>query len=154
MSMKRQDDHLTARQQRASEYLLEDEGLTGDLVDDQARPLLDWATSQANLVAADPARSDDEVQAMVKAIRRAVRHIASTAADEYDPQRLVALAAQKLVEEQTNPPAERAPRRKRRTDMNVAKGTVDADTPATETATDTPTPATDTSEADTEEPGC
>lgn len=94
------DEHMRARQQHASDYLLEDEGLTGELTDNQARPLLDWATLQASTLAADPRYSDEEVTSLLKAIRRAIRHVVSTAADEFDTAKLVALAEQKLGEEQ------------------------------------------------------
>lgn len=80
------------RQQRASERILEDEGLTGDLTDHQARPLIEWASSLATALAADPALSDAAVDAAVGAIRRAVLQVASAAPDEHDPERLVALA--------------------------------------------------------------
>lgn len=86
------------RQQRAVERIVEDEGLTGDLTDDQARPLIDWASARVAQVAGDPAQSDADVAAWVTAVRQAVLHVASTASDEYDPQRLLALAEQALAQ--------------------------------------------------------
>ncbi len=71
---------LAARQQRASEYFLEHEGLTGDLPDTQARVLLAWASARAGTLAADAARSDAEVDALLGMIRRAVRSVAQTIA--------------------------------------------------------------------------
>lgn len=98
MSYNTHDDSLAERQQRAIERILEDEGLTSDLSDDQARPLIAWARYQASLVAADPAYSDEEVTAALRAIRKAVIHVPSRAPNEHDPTRLVALAQQLLNE--------------------------------------------------------
>lgn len=90
------ETYLAERQQRASEYFLEDERLTSDLTDDQARALLDWASYQASLAAGDPARSDEEMELMLRRIRSAVRYVARTLSDEHDPAALVALAQQAL----------------------------------------------------------
>ncbi|NJN65794.1 MAG: hypothetical protein HC884_03305 [Chloroflexaceae bacterium] len=84
------------RPQRAAERILDDERLTSDLTDDQARPLIEWASYQAALVASDPNRSDEDVDAAVTALRRAVLRVASIAPDEHDPERLLALARQQL----------------------------------------------------------
>lgn len=90
--------NLTERQQRAVEYIFEDERLTSDLTDDQARPLIAWATAQAATAAADLTRSDEEIDATLRAIRRALLCVASTAASahEHDAERLVMLAQQAL----------------------------------------------------------
>jgi hypothetical protein len=102
--MERDDTYLHARQQRASEYFLENERLTRNLTDDQARPLITWASQQAAWFAADPARSDAEVEQALQAIRRAVLSVAQNAADEHDSARLEALAYAALA--QQTPPAE------------------------------------------------
>lgn len=83
---------LSERQQRAAERILEDEGLTGDLTDTQARPLIVWASQRAAAVAVDPARSDEDVSQTVTAIRRAVLRTASAAAAEQTAEELIALA--------------------------------------------------------------
>jgi hypothetical protein len=87
---------LTERQQRAAERILEDERLTRDLTDDQARPLVEWASTQAALVAADTTCSETELDDRIAAIRRAVVHVGRTAAGEHDAARLVALAQESL----------------------------------------------------------
>ena len=87
---------LTERQQLAAERILEDEGLTGDLTDAQASALLEWASAEAAHIAADMAISDAEVEAAVTAIRRAVSQVATSAAAEIEPERLVILAQKAL----------------------------------------------------------
>jgi hypothetical protein len=86
--MNSDNSHITARQQRASEYFLENERLTRELTDDQARVLIDWASQQASTAAGDPARSDEALEEVLQALRRAVRHVARSAADEHDAERL------------------------------------------------------------------
>jgi hypothetical protein len=92
------DAHLEARQQRASEYFMENERLTRNLTDDQARPLITWASQQAASIAANPARSDAEVEQALQAIRRAVLAVAHYAAHEHDSTRLEALARAALAQ--------------------------------------------------------
>jgi hypothetical protein len=84
-------DDLSERQRRAAEAILEDEGLTGDLTDEQARPLLDWASAEAARAAGSASRSDAELSADVARIRRAVREAARDV--EAAPAQLVARAA-------------------------------------------------------------
>jgi hypothetical protein len=83
------------RQQRMAERILEDENLRGDLEDDAATALVDWASKRAADAAADPARTDAVVEAQVQAIRQAAR--AAARSGETEPQRLIALAAAKLA---------------------------------------------------------
>jgi hypothetical protein len=90
---------LARRQQRAAEQLLDDERLTGDLTDTQARPLLEWATYQAALAAGDPACSDEEIDATIATIRRAVIRVGIMATDEHDGEQLVALVQQEFQKE-------------------------------------------------------
>ncbi len=85
---------MTERQLRAAEYFMEHQRLTSDLVDDQARPLIQWASYQAALAAGDPERTDEELDTIMQSIRRAIRWVVANAADEFDPERLVALANQ------------------------------------------------------------
>ena len=83
------------RQQRMAERILEDENLRGDLEDDAATALVDWASKHAAAAAADPARTDAAVEAQVQAIRQAAR--AAALSGETEPQRLIALAAARLA---------------------------------------------------------
>ena len=83
------------RQQRMAERILEDENLRGDLEDDAATALVDWASQRAAAAAADPARSDAAVEAQVQAIRQAAR--AAALSGETAPQRLIAVAAARLA---------------------------------------------------------
>jgi hypothetical protein len=87
---------LSERAQQAAERLLEDEGLTGDLTDDQAQPLIAWASAAAAR-AADPAFSDEQLAASLAAIRKAVRQVARAAENEADPARLRASAEAALA---------------------------------------------------------
>jgi hypothetical protein len=84
------------RQQEAVERIQEDERLTSDLTDDQARPLIEWASYQAAMAATNAALSDEAVAQAVSAIRRAIFRVSSDAPDEHDPDTLVALAQQAL----------------------------------------------------------
>ena len=83
------------RQQRMAERILEDENLRGDLEDDAASALVDWASAQAAAAAGDPTRTDAIVEAQVQAIRQAAR--AAALSGETAPQRLIALAAANLA---------------------------------------------------------
>ena len=78
------------RQQRLIERVQEDERLRGDLTDDTATALVEWASQRVAAAAADPARPDADVETEVQAIRTAAR--AAARAGEDDPQRVVALA--------------------------------------------------------------
>jgi hypothetical protein len=83
------------RQQRMAERILEDEHLRGDLEDDAATALIDWASARAAAAAADPARTDAAVESQVQAIRQAAR--AAALSGETEPHRLIALASAKLA---------------------------------------------------------
>ncbi|PDW00520.1 hypothetical protein [Candidatus Chloroploca asiatica] len=89
-------EKLTPRQEMAAERLMEDEGLTGDLLDVQAAPLIRWATEAAVKVAV-PEASEEEEEAGLRAIAQAVRQVARSAGAEGDPDRLVALAEAALA---------------------------------------------------------
>lgn len=89
------------RQQRMAERILEDENLRGDLEDDAATALVDWASKQAAATAADSARTDAVVEAQVQAIRQAAR--AAAISGETEPQGLITLAAAKLALSQDAP---------------------------------------------------
>ncbi len=73
------EDRLLRRQQHAAERMQEDESLTADLTDTQAAPVLRWAEQQATLIAADPSRSDAEVDTMLALLRRAIKRAGDTA---------------------------------------------------------------------------
>ena len=83
-----------SRQQLIVERFLEDERLRGDLEDAPAKALLDWATAQAGPIAADNARSDEDVDAAVQAVRKAAMQAARSG--ESDPKKVVAQAAAAL----------------------------------------------------------
>jgi hypothetical protein len=87
-----------ARRQQAAERIMEDAGLTGDLTDDLARPLIEWATRQADRIAADAARSDAEVDAAIGALRRALLQVTQAATADHTAGQLVALAHHTLIE--------------------------------------------------------
>lgn len=62
--------------QQAIERLLEDEGLTGDLVDPAARRLLDWGIAQTTRILEETQGSLQERAARLEALRRRMRAIA------------------------------------------------------------------------------
>jgi TorA maturation chaperone TorD len=93
------EQHLTARQQRAIEYLMDNEGLTDNLTDDQAAPLLTWATAEAAAATA-PGQPDEAADQALQAIRRAVLHAATQASGSHDADSLVLLAQQALARTQ------------------------------------------------------
>jgi hypothetical protein len=78
------------RQQRLIERVQEDERLRGDLTDEAATALVEWASRHVADAAADPARPDAEVEADVQAIRAAAR--AAARAGEDDPPHVIAIA--------------------------------------------------------------
>jgi hypothetical protein len=84
------------RQQRMLERVQEDERLRGDLPDEAATALVEWASQRVATAAVDPARPDAEVEAEVQAIRAAAR--AAARAGETDPQRLLAIAETELAQ--------------------------------------------------------
>jgi len=83
------------RQQRMIERIQEDERLRGDLEDPAATALINWASARAAAAAADPARSDDAVEADLTAVRQATR--AAARSGETDPERLIAIAEATLA---------------------------------------------------------
>jgi hypothetical protein len=91
------------RQQRMIERVQEDERLRGDLPDEAATVLVEWASQRVAAAAADPARPDADVEAEVVAIRAAARSAAR--GGEADPQRVIALAEAALAQ-----PASTVPR--------------------------------------------
>ena len=69
---------VSGRQERAAGRILDDEGLRGDLADDEFQPLLDWALAQSDQAAAATASLDDEaadtfIEAAVSAVREVLR---------------------------------------------------------------------------------
>lgn len=54
------EDAIPGRQERAAGRILDDEGLRGDLTDDEYQPLLDWALTVTDQLAAATADLDDE----------------------------------------------------------------------------------------------
>jgi hypothetical protein len=84
------------RQQRMLERVQEDERLRGDLPDDAATALVEWASQRVATAAAEPTRPDAEVEAEVQAIRAAAR--AAARVGETNPQRLLAIAETELAQ--------------------------------------------------------
>jgi hypothetical protein len=84
------------RQQRMLERVQEDERLRGDLPDDAATALVEWASRRVAIAAAEPTRPDAEVEAEVQAIRAAAR--AAARAGQTEPQRVLAIAETKLAQ--------------------------------------------------------
>jgi hypothetical protein len=82
------------RRRRVLERLGEDERLRGDLEDTAASALLAWAERRARAAADDTSQSDQQVEAMVQAVRAAVQ--AAATSGETEPRRLVALAESQL----------------------------------------------------------
>jgi len=88
-------ESYSERQIRASERILEDESLTEDLSDGPAQALITWASREAAQLAGDESRSDEELSNALKALRKAVRKVASSGED--DPDVLIAQAKQALT---------------------------------------------------------
>ena len=62
---------IQQRIQSAVERIQADQRLRGDLEDQPARALVEWAVTQATAIAGDLQRSDDEVEARLKSLRSA-----------------------------------------------------------------------------------
>lgn len=90
------EDRLLRRQQHAAERMQEDESLTADLTDTQAAPVLRWAEQQATLIAADPSRSDAEVDAMLALLRRAIKHAGYDASGDDPAEAILATTRREL----------------------------------------------------------
>lgn len=89
------------RQQRMIERVQEDERLRGNLSDEAAAALVEWASQRVTAAAADPARPDVDVEAEVQAIRAAARSAAR--AGQADPQRVIGLADAALAQPAASP---------------------------------------------------
>ncbi len=90
------EERLLRRQQHAAERIQEDESLTADLTDTQARPVLRWAEQQATLIAADPSRSDAEVDAMLDLLRRAIKRAGYDASGDDPAEAILATTRREL----------------------------------------------------------
>ncbi|NJL03895.1 MAG: hypothetical protein HC911_03050 [Chloroflexaceae bacterium] len=90
------EDRLLRRQQHAAERIQEDESLTADLTDTQASPVLRWAEQQATLIAADPSRSDAEVDAMLDLLRRAIKRAGYDASGDDPAEAILAATRREL----------------------------------------------------------
>jgi len=84
------DSELDARRRLAIEMILESEGLTDDLQDDEAEILLDWGLTQAEACALTTQEIADEEKARlaldqgVTVVRRAMRLINDLVAERMD----------------------------------------------------------------------
>ena len=65
-------ESLQQRATNAVERFLEDEALTGDLTDAQAKPLITWATQEAHDLATKGARSLEEIEAELRLLKSAI----------------------------------------------------------------------------------
>jgi phosphatidylserine/phosphatidylglycerophosphate/cardiolipin synthase-like enzyme len=73
-------DRVAARQEQAAARILEDERLRGGLTDDEYQPLLDWALTMTDRIAASTAGMDDsEADRAIEAGLEAVRGIVGAA---------------------------------------------------------------------------
>src|SRR5262245_40435690 len=103
MTNMQEAQHAAERVQQAVERIQEDERLRGDLEDTAARALVGWASERATAVAGDPARSDEEVEQALLAIRRAARLAARSGA--VDAGQVVTAAADLLRQQEGAAPA-------------------------------------------------
>lgn len=84
--------------QSAVERLLEDEGLTADLVDPAARYLLDWGIARATAIVREAGMSPAEAQARLAALRQQMRTLARRVGELRPDEQVAAL--QKLLTEE------------------------------------------------------
>lgn len=89
------DEAVAARQERVASRILEDERLRGDLADDEFQPLLDWAMTAADGLAASTAGlSDEQADRRIEGGMQAIKEAVAAAGDaiaayaEHDPERL------------------------------------------------------------------
>lgn len=92
------EEYLLRRQQTAADAIADAEGLTADLTDQQAVPVLDWATRQATIIASDASRSDAEVETMVALVRQAVYRAGHAAIGTQPPEQIINAACRALRE--------------------------------------------------------
>ncbi|GAB4113493.1 MAG: hypothetical protein Fur005_28770 [Roseiflexaceae bacterium] len=93
---------LSERAIIAIERIQEDERLRGDLPDEAAQALVQWAGQHASQIANDHTRSDDEVEALIKLVRSAARFAARTGL--LGPQQVIDAAEAALRERLPNQP--------------------------------------------------
>jgi hypothetical protein len=73
---------VPARQEQAAGRILDDEGLRGDLTDEEYQPLLDWALAVTDAVAAGTVELDDhQAEPVIDAGIGVVREVLRTSAD-------------------------------------------------------------------------
>lgn len=90
------EEKLLERQALAVERFTEDEGLTEELTDHQATPLIQWVTEQAALVAQDLSLDEEALDLALSKLRKAVRFAAKQATPESTPEELLTLAKTNL----------------------------------------------------------
>ena len=78
MSRQTAEASVASRQERAAGRILDDEGLRGDLADDEYQPLLDWALAETDRIAASTdglsdADADARIDDCLQTIRDVVR---------------------------------------------------------------------------------
>lgn len=71
---------IASRQERAAGRILDDEGLRGDLADDEFQPLQDWALEQSDRIAASTAKmSDAQADALIDKQLGAIKDVVRAA---------------------------------------------------------------------------
>ena len=83
---------------RAAEALLDDEGLTDDLIDQAARPLLRWGLAQAEALLHRQGRpSQEEIEKQILILRQEIKRISRQAGQA--PPEAQAARVQSLLDE-------------------------------------------------------
>ena len=84
------DEEIEAREQLAYERIMMDPNLTGDLIDEDAKTLLDWAQDEVGRLVAETRGMDDEAAweylgPKLSQLRREIRNISKRSAQADDP---------------------------------------------------------------------
>ncbi|NJO06230.1 MAG: hypothetical protein HC876_12310 [Chloroflexaceae bacterium] len=108
------EQYLNQRQQQAAEYFQEDGGLTDDLTDAQAAPLIEWASHAAAQAAGNPEQSDEAVDQLLKALRRAIKRGTRAATADTPPEDLLTRVQQALHDGLAGKPERVTPREKQK----------------------------------------
>lgn len=81
MSSEADEASIASRQERAAGRILDDEGLRGDLADDEFQPLLAWALAESDRAAESTAGvTDAEADAVIDERLQAIRDVLRAAA--------------------------------------------------------------------------
>lgn len=88
---------LQERASQAVERFLEDEALTQDLSDTQAKPFIQWLTQEANTIALDEKLSDEEVKERLRALKSSALKACKQATEESTAEDLIKAASPNLT---------------------------------------------------------